>query len=806
MPLPFAAGDAVVARGERWLVEDTTAFDDCTVVHLTTPGDRAGDWRRASLLHPFDRPSLAQASRKVRVVTKRRWMRNLQSRLPALRAHGQLRSARRAAIDIFPFQLEPALALVRGHAARFLLADEVGLGKTIQAALMLAELQQRGWCERALVLSPAGLCQQWAGELGRRFQIAASVFDASSVRRFAAELPFHVNPWSVQPVLVTSIDFIKQPEVLRAVTSIVWDVVIIDEAHQAATAPRRTAAVKMLASRARHVVLVTATPHAGDEAAYRSLCAMGEIDAGDPLLIFRRTRETIGLNRTRKVHLLRVRPGPYEIEMHRLLGQYAKRLWQVGRTDTDNAAGARLVAMVFSKRAMSSASSLAISLEKRIAGLPAPVEIARQSGLPFAPDEDDESASDAEPTLAVPAFEQLDDEERVLRTILAAAERARKNESKVAALVRLLRRVGEPVIVFTEYRDTLAMLEQSLRGFRRISMLHGGLSPAERDSAVHVFNSGASDLLLATDAGAEGLNLQSRCRLVVNLELPWNPIRLEQRIGRVDRLGQSRTVHAIHLFADDTAEGTVLANLHRRLRRIRASEIDIAACVIDGSDIPQHVSVQEDTTRVQAQITEEAEAEALRLSRLARSSPAAPSHRDYGHTAVNVFRSRTRKTSSTFWFFQARILNGSGRLVEELLLPVQLPVSTADLSDIGSSRPKRRDVTALADHLVERFRGVVASTAQTHVERRAVEIARESRAWVGRAIARERRLSQLVAADDALFQAGLFETRSLKHRENIRTERQRLVEESACRTGYLELDAVTSLAQQPELVLLLIQC
>jgi hypothetical protein len=93
-----------------------------------------------------------------------------------------------------------------------------------------------------------------------------------------------------------------------------------------------------------------------------------------------------------------------------------------------------------------------------------------------------------------------------------------------------------------------------------------------------------------------------------------------------------------------------------------------------------------------------------------------------------------------------------------------------------------------------------------HVERRAVEIARESGAWVGRAIARERRLSQLVAADDALFQAGLFETRSLKLREDIRTQRQRLVEESACRTGYLELDAVTSLAQPPELVLLLIQC
>src|SRR5204863_8428440 len=127
--------------------------------------------------------------------------------------------------------------------------------------------------------------------------------------------------------------------------------------------------------RARQVVLVTATPHAGDEAAYRSLCAIGQIDADDPLLIFRRKRETIGMNRTRKVHLLRVRPGRHELEMHRLLELHAKRQWQVGRADADNAAGARLVAIVFSKRAMSSASSLAISLEKRLAGLSGSVEV-----------------------------------------------------------------------------------------------------------------------------------------------------------------------------------------------------------------------------------------------------------------------------------------------------------------------------------------------------------------------------------------------------------------------------------------------
>ena len=121
---------------------------------------------------------------------------------------------------------------------------------------------------------------------------------------------------------------------------------------------------------------------------------------------------------------------------------------------------------------------------------------------------------------------------------------------------------------------------------RNVSVLHGGQTPDERRAAVEAFRRGRSDLLIATDAGSEGLNLQSRCRLVVNLELPWNPMRLEQRIGRVDRIGQMRTVHAINLFASGTAESTVLANLARRLERIRASEIEIAACVIHGSEPP----------------------------------------------------------------------------------------------------------------------------------------------------------------------------------------------------------------------------
>jgi SNF2 family DNA or RNA helicase len=569
----FATGDVVTVRGTQWLVEEAVAFPGCTLLGLSGL-DEAGRRRHCKLLHPFDRPITQKLQPRVRAVTRRRWLHSLHSHLTRCRSFAELHAAQHAAIDIFAFQLEPALSLVRGLASRVLLADEVGLGKTIQAGLMLAELQDRGWCERALVLTPAGLRQQWAEELARRFGIRAAIFDAVSLRVMAASLPFGLNPWTVEPVAIASIDFIKQPEVHQALAPLLWDMLVVDEAHQVAVAPQRAAVVRSLARRARHVVLLTATPHAGDERAYQALCAIGQLHSKDPIALFRRTRLEVGFGGSRRVHLLPVRLSDDEREMHRLLGEYVARVWQIaGNGHTPEL---QMVTMVLSKRAFSSAASLAVSVERRLALLSGRATPPLQSVLPFDVDED---ASDADPTLAAPAFACRDDETSALERILTAAQRAQRKERKVDALRRLLRRITEPAVVFTEYRDTLDTLSTALP-FRRPALLHGGLSALQRQAALEAFTNGPADLLLATDAGSEGLNLQGRCRLVINLELPWNPIRLEQRIGRVDRLGQTRTVHAIHLFASDTAESTVLAGLVRRVNRIR-TETGIALDVIN---------------------------------------------------------------------------------------------------------------------------------------------------------------------------------------------------------------------------------
>jgi superfamily II DNA/RNA helicase len=147
--------------------------------------------------------------------------------------------------------------------------------------------------------------------------------------------------------------------------------------------------------------------------------------------------------------------------------------------------------------------------------------------------------------------------------VLSAARQASHDESKLRRLDRLLRRIGEGAIVFTEYRDTLAHVRR--RVSCRTIVLHGGLSHGERAAALRSFSQSRDAVLLATDAAAEGLNLHERCRLVVNLELPWNPMRLEQRIGRVDRIGQRRTVHAFHLIAANTGEVLVAGRLRQRI-------------------------------------------------------------------------------------------------------------------------------------------------------------------------------------------------------------------------------------------------
>jgi SNF2 family DNA or RNA helicase len=575
-PQPLRAGDLVLARRARWRVVDVRAYETCQVVTLSgLAAPIAGVECR--LLTPFDTLRRIARSDGVRIVGRARWRRAFRGLVAADRPPGTLRTARLARIELMPHQLEPALAILRGAGVRLLLADDVGLGKTIQAGLIMAELRARAAADRVLIVTPAGLREQWARELSERFAIDACSVDARVLRRRLATLPVGVNPWSTIAVAIASVDYVKRVEVRPSVAACPWDLLIVDEAHGVAADSDRREAVHALATSASYVLLLTATPHNGDRRAFEALCALGALDApGEPpLVVFRRTRADVGFGATRRVHTIGIAQSAAERRLHRQLGRYSDAV----RSERREAArhDVCLALSVLHKRAFSSAWSLARSVERRLSALAstAAAADAEQLALPLGDPSGELVAADEAP--AWPSELTLADqrrEQRLLSALLAGALAASRCESKIAALSRLLRRAGESVVVFTEYRDTLMHIRERLAleaSFApAILVLHGGLGREERTAALEEFERRPRRILLATDAAAEGLNLHRQCRVVVNLELPWNPMRLEQRVGRIDRIGQRRTVHAFHLIASGTGEARILTRLRARLAAAKA--------------------------------------------------------------------------------------------------------------------------------------------------------------------------------------------------------------------------------------------
>jgi hypothetical protein len=356
--------------------------------------------------------------------------------------------------------------------------------------------------------------------------------------------------------------------------------------------------------------------------------------------------------------------------MHQALIEYARAVWE-------QSPGARLAMSVLLRRASSSAASLARSIERRIALLARPEASLVQPALPFL----DAEPADDEPqgVLGVAGLHDATSEHVHLDRVLHLAHQASRAESKLLALRRLLTRAQEPAIVFTEYRDTLQQIASTLAG-GDVALLHGGLRTQERAEALRRFTAGGARLLLATDAASEGLNLHQRCRLVVNLELPWTPVRLEQRVGRVDRIGQPRRVHALNLVAGGTSEETVLAALARRTSRIERTfqalehiptEQEVAACVIEGQPLPEapaRSSVAPDGI-VMPDLRNEAQVEAARLATARALIARRHCWHDETRPVLARFRS-PRQPPACYWLFTVIFVGADGRILWESALPL----------------------------------------------------------------------------------------------------------------------------------------
>lgn len=728
------------------------AYDTCHMVTLSSIGVSADGVERR-VIAPFDIIEHIERGSRVRTVGPRRWRHACRELMASNAPPGRLRSARHARMDLLPHQLEPALALLRGLGSRVLLADDVGLGKTLQAGLVAAELRDRGWADRILILTPAGVREQWAAELSERLAMTSSIVDATEVRRRMAALAVGVNPWATLQVAIASIDYVKRPEVLPAVSSCRWDIVIVDEAHGVTSESDRYRAVSALASCAAYVLLLTATPHSGDRRAFASLCAIGEHDCPehgrDPLLIFRRSRQDVGLACTRRVHRLHIQPSAAEARMHALLARFARAV-QNERGDT-----AALALSVLHKRALSSARSLEQSVARRLTALagcsPRDDTSAFQFSLPL-----DEGGGELSPADEPPNWSDdlvladADRERRLLAALGDAARLASASETKIRALRRLLRRIDEPVLIFTEYRDTLLHLRDCLG--RPVVLLHGGLNRQDRAAALAEFSAGRCPVLLATDAAGEGLNLHHSCRLVVNLELPWNPMRLEQRIGRVDRIGQRRTVHAFHMIARHTREPGLLDRLRGRVARARA---DIDAPDPIGGEEERRVREQLEDGNF-PQLGAVAMAEAARLAD-ARGAPANVNVVP-GADGPWLLRARHRATRARL---QGRIIllfwvayeDGHGHIAESTLVPMALTPSAAFRQSTASRHSIAWLLRLLNDEITRHVESAV-------VEWRA-DATRIAEAFTSVRLRRERAIAAAGAAHSGpALQPGLFDRRA----------------------------------------------
>jgi superfamily II DNA or RNA helicase len=716
-----APGDVVWIRARRWRVE--RARRDHDVVRLDVAG-RAG---RCTFLAPFDRPRAIAPGRRPIAVRPRSAAARLAGIIARHAQHDwELASAVDARIHILPYQLEPALAMLR-RSRRVLLADSVGLGKTIQAGLVVAELQRREPALRALIVVPSALRRQWRDELRAHFAIDATAADATALQEIARASPRSWTPWEGAGVWIASIDYLKQPHVLRDAARRVWDLLVVDEAHGVCGDSERHAAADVLARVARRVLLLSATPHSGREPGFQRLLHLGALPREDDgMRVFRRTRADVDMTSDRRVRWHRVVLSIDETRALDALADFERVAASRGARPEG-----RLLVSVFRKRALSTMTALVRSVERRMGWLDARLLGACDSwaqGRLVFEDADDDMSGDERSALTADIGLSDTVERTWLRRIRAIAARAAPGDSRIRRVLTFVRRAREPVAVFTEFRDSLAVLHSRLSTSRATSVLHGALPLDEQQRQIDRFLSGGSIVLLATDVASQGLNLQSACRCVLNLELPWNPARLEQRAGRVDRIGQRRRVHVGLFAARHAAEDDLRARLDARARD--------AAAGINQTE----VRLKPDTTTVVARLAARRIGERRRLARHWRG-PAAGGRPFIAALDALPFLKRLASGQPLF-VFSIAFLDGTGDVIERHLVCVRGP------------RWRALDPLVIAAARASVTQRLAARRRRLRVSRQ-----REETRWstIDRAIA----AGMLARAATGEVQPGLFDRRAL---------------------------------------------
>ena len=428
---PLEEGMArLAARGWTWTRIGSVQYGAVRRVRLAAGAPDAPDLD--TLLEPFDRLrdlGSPRAAHKISAAWLRRWVATWPSvAWPALPVAAPVDLP----VALLPHQLSPALAVMRGAGTRLLLADAVGQGKTIEAGFLLRELAARGAADRVLLLTPLTVRDQWRSELAVRCRLDADVIDRASLRARERRTLAGLSPFQAPGVVLMSIDLAKQPDILARLVQPCWDVLIIDEAHGVSGDSARAAAAEALGTRARLVILLTATPHTGDTAAFGRLCAIGRFDGDPPPLWFRHRPEGNRVHGWPKRCDISPPRSVEERECSSALGAYVRRL------ERSESPAAPLIALVLRKRWLSSPAALAASLLHRTAWLDRPDARSVQPCLPFDDEETEPVDAEQPAVLREGGLADLRAEAALLRAAHLAAERAAASWAKLRVLRRLL--------------------------------------------------------------------------------------------------------------------------------------------------------------------------------------------------------------------------------------------------------------------------------------------------------------------------------------------------------------------------------
>ncbi|HOU55260.1 MAG TPA: DISARM system SNF2-like helicase DrmD [Myxococcota bacterium] len=547
------------------------------------------------------------------------------------------------AVQLEDFQLVPVLMAMRMPRVSLLLADDVGLGKTIEAGLILTELLVRRRVRRVLILCPASLREQWQQEMHDKFALPFDVVDRSETHALQKRLGLDANPWRTFPRIIASYHYLRQPDVLEQFRAacrqpegssvLPWDLLIVDEAHNLMPSnfgedSDLCKMLRLISPWFEHKLFLTATPHNG-----YTRCFSGLLELLDPVRFTqtsefkpeerKRVEEVVIRRLKRELNALDRRMGRPERFAARFLQPvplfFGPRERALSAAFLEFRKGVR-AAVASSRRADQLAGTFAIEvLNKRLLSCPATFA---DSWFRFKEGMDERDAARAEEMSAAHRASEedlADDREKVgrgrhasriagawlkplagrLADEIAAVDAALEalglgatNDAvatptedqrweRLLGLVNTRLRQGqdwlpdERLIVFTEYKTTLDYLYARLRAEfgddgRAVRVLYGG-EDCDREAIRTAFNNPADPvrILVATDAASEGMNLQETARLLLHFDIPWNPARLEQRNGRLDRHGQARDVTVFHFVSDDDADLKFLAHVVTKVHAIR---------------------------------------------------------------------------------------------------------------------------------------------------------------------------------------------------------------------------------------------